>query len=122
MLVSAISFSQLGMSTNETYGKELEYDFTDYVTIDLAYGSDSTLYWKERKPGGDANEKRSTIHLNEHTTLTAWLEKNKTVVSLYSEFATGDTYGFQSFSDERIRNLIGTIQVKSREEKDYIKR
>lgn len=40
-------------------------------------------------------------------------ESDGTKVSLYSDFATGKPYGYQFFSDGRIRNLIGTIRLKS---------
>ena len=115
ILFSSMAFSQLNMTTEKIYGKELEYDFKDYVIIDLTFSSDSSLYWIERKSGTDANEKINTIHLNEHTTLTGWIEHDKTIVSLYSDFATGKTYGYQYFSDGRIRKLIGTIKLKSKE-------
>ncbi len=105
--------SQLSMTTNEIYGKELEYEFTDYVTIDLTYGSDTKLYWIERESKVDANEEISTIHFDEYTIMAGWNESDGTKVSLYSDFATGKTYGYQFFSDGRIRNLIGSIRLKS---------
>jgi hypothetical protein len=40
-------------------------------------------------------------------------ESDGTKVSLYSDFATGKPYGYQFFSDGRIRNLIGTIRLES---------
>jgi len=105
--------SQLSMTTNEIYGKELEYEFTNYVTIDLTYASDTKLYWIERKSKADANEEISTIHFDNHTIMAGWNENDGTKVSLYSDFATGKTYGYQFFSDGRIRNLIGIIRFKS---------
>ncbi|MGV6851120.1 MAG: MoaF-related domain-containing protein [bacterium] len=94
------------------YNKELEYNFTDYVIIDLTFGSDTTLYWRELKSGSDANEDIMTIHINDHTTLTGWVEHDKTVVSLFSDFAKWETYGFQYFNDGSVRELIGTIKAK----------
>ena len=114
LLFSTMAFAQLKLKTNEIYNKVLEYDFKDYVIIDLTFSSDSSLYWIERKSGSDANEKINTIHLNEHTTLTGWIEHDKTIVSLYSDFINGETYGYQYFSDGRIRKLIGTIKLKSK--------
>lgn len=32
-----------------------------------------------------------TIHMDDHTTLTGWVEHDKTIVSLYSDFAKGET-------------------------------
>ncbi len=111
-VISVNSFGQNKMTTKQAYNNELAYQFKDYVTINLIFSSDSTLYWKEQKSGTDANEKITTIHLNDHTTLTGWVEKDKTIVSLFSDFATGDTYGFQYFSSGKIRKLIGTIKPK----------
>ncbi|WP_156950107.1 hypothetical protein [Maribacter antarcticus] len=45
--------------------------------------------------------------------MEGWNESDGTKVSLYSDFATGKTYGYQFFSDGRIRDLIGTIRLKS---------
>ena len=101
------------MKTKDIYNRELEYDFKDYVVIDLTFGSDTALYWKERSSGADANEVISTIHINDHTTLIGWFEHDKTVVSLYSDYERGKTYGFQHFSDGRVRELIGTIKPKA---------
>ncbi len=80
-VISINSFGQNQMTTKQAYNKELAYHFKDYVTINLIFSSDSTLYWKEQKSGTDANEKITTIHLNDHTTLTGWVETDKTIVS-----------------------------------------
>jgi hypothetical protein len=101
------------LKTAQIYNLELQYDFADYVIIDLTFRSDTVLYWKERSSGADATEDIHTIHMDDHTTLTGWVEHDKTIVSLYSDFAKGETYGFQHFSDGRIRKLIGTIKPKA---------
>jgi hypothetical protein len=103
---------KISLLTKQIYKRELEYNFKDYVVIDLTFGSDTTLYWKERKSGSDANEEITTIHLNDHTTLTGWVEHDKTIVSLFSDFSKGETYGFQYFNNGKIRKLIGTIKPK----------
>lgn len=108
------TINQLNMSTNEIYDIELEYEFKNYVTIDLTFSSDTVLYWIERTSGTDAQENINTIHLNEHITLTGWIEHDKTIVSLYSDFATGETYGYQYFNNGKTRKLIGTIIEKSK--------
>ena len=51
---TVMTSSQLNMLTNEIYSKEFEYDFKDYVKIDLTFSSDTTLYWIERTSGTDA--------------------------------------------------------------------
>ena len=58
------------MTTAHVMNRELAYEFEEYVTIDLTFGSDTELYWKERASGANANETISTIHVNESTTLT----------------------------------------------------
>ncbi len=100
------------MTTAEAMNRRLAYEFEDYVTIDLTFSSDSELYWKERVSGADANETISTIHVDESTTLTGWVEHDGIIVSLWSDFAAGTTYGFQYFTDGSIRKLIGTIRVE----------
>ncbi len=107
--------NQLDMSTNEIYGVELEYDFKDFVIIDLTYGSDTELYWIERESKADANEEINTIHLNEHTIIIGWNDSYGNKVSLYSDFAARKTYGYEFYSDGKIRTLIGTIKIKSNE-------
>ncbi|KKO07871.1 hypothetical protein LCGC14_0052130 [marine sediment metagenome] len=44
MLFSSMAFSQLNMTTEKIYDKEFEYDFNDYVKIDLTFSSDTELY------------------------------------------------------------------------------
>jgi hypothetical protein len=61
MLISTVVFSQLNRTTDEIYEKELEYKFKEYVTIDLSYSSDMSLYCMERQSKADANEEISTI-------------------------------------------------------------
>jgi hypothetical protein len=61
MLISTVVFSQLNRTTDEIYEKKLEYKFKEYVTIDLSYSSDMSLYCMERQSKADANEEISTI-------------------------------------------------------------
>jgi hypothetical protein len=61
MLISTVVFSQLNRTTDEIYEKELEYKFKEYVTIDLSYSSDMSLYCMERQSKADANKEISTI-------------------------------------------------------------
>lgn len=105
--------TDMNMTTGDVTHRELTYDFEDYVVIDLVFGSDTELYWKERVSGADANETISTIHVNDSTTLTGWVEHDGTIVSLWSDFAAGRTYGLQYFTDGSVRKLIGTIIVKA---------
>src|SRR6056297_2656204 len=103
----------MNMTTAEAMNRELAYEFEDYVTIDLTFGSDAELYWKERASGADANETISTIHVDDSTTLTGWVEHDGIIVSLWSDFAAGRTYGFQCFTDGSVRQLVGTITPKA---------
>lgn len=103
----------MNMTAASVMNQELAYVFEDYVTIDLIFSSDTELYWKERASGADANETISTIHVDEGTTLTGWVEHDGTIVSLWSNFATGTTYGLQYFTDGRVRKLVGTIALKA---------
>lgn len=105
-------WSDVNMTAAEVMNRELAYEFEDYVTIDLTFGSDTELYWKERASGADANETISTIHVDESTTLTGWVEHDGIIVSLWSDFAAGRTYGFQYFTDGSVRKLIGTISLR----------
>ena len=103
----------MDMTTAHVMNRELAYEFEEYVTIDLTFGSDTEFYWKERASGADANETISTIHVNESTTLTGWVEHDGTIVSLWSDFAAGRTYGFQYFKDGAVRKLVGSIELKA---------
>ncbi len=101
------------MKTAQIYNLELQYDFADYVIIDLTFRSDTVLYWKERSSGADATEDIHTIHMDDHTTLTGWVEHDKTIVSLYSDWSPRVRPTASYFSDGRIRKLIGTIKPKA---------
>jgi hypothetical protein len=45
----------MNLTTADVMGRELAYEFDAYVTIDLTFGSDTELYWRERVSGADAN-------------------------------------------------------------------
>jgi len=113
LLTSVSASSQVSSSTKDIIGKELTYNFSGFI-IDLTFKSDTTLYWKVRRTGRDANEKTTTFHINDHTILTGWLESDKTYVSLYSDFLKGETYGYQFRADGRINPLEGTIELKEK--------
>jgi hypothetical protein len=112
ILTVSSAFGQLNLKTSEAYNKVLTYDFKDYVAIHLTFSSDTTLYWIADKSGTNAHEKIKTIHLNEYTTQTGWFETDGTIVSLYSDFKNGLTYGYQFFKNGNSRKLIGTIKLK----------
>lgn len=103
----------MNMTSAHILNRTLTYDFEGYVVIDLVFGSDTELYWKERVSGASANESISTIHVDQSTTLTGWVEHDGIIVSLWSDFAVGRTYGLQYFTDGSVRRLIGTITVKA---------
>jgi hypothetical protein len=103
----------MNLTTADVMGRALAYEFDAYLTIDLTFGSDTELYWRERVSGADANETITTIHVDESTTLTGWVETHGTIVSLWSDFASGRTYGFQHFANGFVRKLIGTITLKT---------
>ncbi len=113
VLISSMAYAQLNMTTENVYGKEFEYDFKDYLKIDLTFISATELYWVEGITGTDAKEKINTIHINDHTTLIGWAEKDKTVFSLYSDFSTGEVHGYQYKRNGRVKKLTGTISLKT---------
>ncbi len=115
LLFATMAFSQLNMTTENMYGQELEYNYTDYLNIDITFSSDTALSWIERTTETAGNEKITTTHINEHTTLTGWIDKDKTVISLYSDFSTGKTYGYQYRRNGKIIKLNGSIKLKNPE-------
>jgi hypothetical protein len=111
MLTSLKVFCQNTTTTKDIIGKELAYNFGGFI-IDITFTSDTTLYWKERKSGQEANEKTKTQQINDHTILTGWYESDKTFVSLYSDFLKGETYGYQFRVNGKTIPLKGTIVLK----------
>ena len=111
LFTSLPTFCQTVSTTKEVMGKELAYNFGGFI-IDIIFSSDTTLHWKERKSGKDANEKTKTQQVNDHTILTGWYESDKTFVSLYSDFLKGETYGYQFRVNGKTIPLKGTIVLK----------
>jgi len=101
------------VESTQIYNVEFQYNFTDYMVVDAIFRSETVLYWKKRGSPAGATEDIHTIHLNEHTMLTGWVEGDGTICSLYSDFAEGEMFGFNYFQDGRIQKLTGTIRRKT---------
>ncbi len=104
------AFSQQ-LSGKDIIGKKLDYRFTG-GTISMVIHSDSTLYWRDDSKPREANEKTKTIHINEHTIMTAWYESDKTFVTLLSDFARMKVSGMVCRADGKFYAIEGVIQVK----------
>lgn len=46
----------------------------------------------------EANETISTIHVDDGTTFTGWVEHDGAIVSRWSDFAAGKAFGLQYFT------------------------
>lgn len=111
LLVAGCNTAIFGQTTTTAsiMNRTLTYDFGKYV-VDVTISSDTTVHWKDSKT--DAYEKSKTIHINDHTALIGWYESTKTFVSLYSDFATGETYAQICQLDGKIVPFTGTLAVK----------
>jgi len=103
------AFSQQ-LSGKDIIGKKLGYQFTG-GTISIIIHSDSTLYWRDDSKPREANEKTKTIHINEHTIMTAWYESDKTFVTLLSDFSKLKVSGMVCRADGKFYAIEGVIKL-----------
>jgi hypothetical protein len=102
---------KLGLKTNDIIGKELIYEYGSF-NVNLIITSDSTLYMKNNKTGQDANEKMSTIHIDENTMLASFIDTNNNLVTMLSDFENGKASAFLYNNDGSVTSVSGSIKMK----------
>lgn len=102
---------KLGLKTNDIIGKEMIYEY-GHFDVHLIITSDSTLYLKNNKTGQDANEKMSTIHIDENTMLTSFVDTEDNLVTMLSDFENGKASAFLYKDDGSVTTLSGSIKMK----------
>ena len=85
------------------------YSLSGYE-VDMTFLSDSTLHWQDKNR--EETNKSKTLLINDHAVLTGWQEADKTFVSLYSDFATGEARCHVFRPDGRIIPMKGTLVPK----------
>ncbi len=89
LLMAAPAMAQISGSGTATQHKVWHYSLSGYE-VDIRFESDTSITWRDTKRG--ETDKAKTWHINDHTKLVGWYESDKTFVSLYSDFATGEAY------------------------------
>lgn len=102
---------KLGLTTNDIFGKEMIYRYGNF-DIHLVITSDSTLYLKNNKTGQDANEKMSTIHIDENTMLASFVDTENNLVTMLSDFENGKASAFLYKDDGSVTTVSGSIKLK----------
>jgi len=103
-------YSQSGYVAADLMNKDLIYRFGEHV-VAMKFSSDTTLYWKVLSSAKEAHEICKTVHLNDHITITAWYEADKTFVSLYSDVSKMETMAMVCRDDGQFYPISGTIEV-----------
>lgn len=103
--------NKLGLKTKDIIGKEMIYKYENF-DLHLVITSDSTLYLKNNKTGNDANEKMSSIHINENTMLASFLDTENNLVTMLSDFDNGKASAFLYRDDGSITSVSGSIKLK----------
>jgi hypothetical protein len=106
-----LSSNKLGLKTNDIIGKEMIYEYGNF-DVHLVITSDSTLYLKNNKTGQDANEKMSTIHINENTMLATFVDTENNLVTMLSDFDNGTASAFLYNDDGSVTSISGSIKIK----------
>ena len=106
-----ITSPKLGLTTNDIFGKEMIYRYGNF-DIHLVITSDSTLYLKNNKTGQDANEKMSTIHIDENTMLASFVDTENNLVTMLSDFENGKASAFLYKDDGSVTTVSGSIKLK----------
>jgi hypothetical protein len=102
---------RLGLKSQEIIGKRMTYEYGIY-NVDLVITSDSTLYLKDNKTGKDANQKTTTIHIDENTMLVSWLEDDNTFITMLSDFHNGKASAFLYKENGNVTPIRGSIKMK----------
>lgn len=110
LLIGASAMAQTNPTTVAIHTKTWHYDFSSYV-VDVTFHSDTSLTWRDIKR--TETDKAKTWYINEHTTLVGWREDSNTDVSLYSDFATGQTYCHVFQANGVVRPLQGRFVLKN---------
>ncbi len=112
LLIPVTTFSQSKPVYKDIIGKGLVYSFAG-ADIFITISSDSTLFWRDDSKPKEAHEKTRTIHIDEHTVMTAWYEADKTFVTLLSDFDKMKVSGMVCWADGRFYPIEGTIKLKN---------
>lgn len=102
---------KLGLKTDDIIGKEMIYQYGNF-DVHVVITSDSTLYLKNNKTGQDANEKMSTIHIDENTMLASFVDTENNLVTMLSDFDNGKASAFLYKDDGSVTTLSGSIKIK----------
>lgn len=103
--------SKLGLKINDVIGKEMIYKY-GHFDVHLVITSDSTLYIKNTKTGQTANEKMSTIHIDENIMLASFVDTENNLVTMLSDFDNGKASAFLYKDDGSVIPLSGSIKMK----------
>jgi len=101
--------AQNAPATPAIHGTVWHYSLSGYE-VDMTFQSDSVLHWQD-KNRGETNQSK-TLRISDHARLTGWYESDKTFVSLYSDFATGQAYCHVFRPDGKIIPMKGTVVPK----------
>ncbi|GAB2600343.1 MoaF-related domain-containing protein [Spirosoma areae] len=89
LLIAVSALAQTPTTTTDFQNKVWHYSLSGYE-VDITFSSDTTIHWQDKTRG--ETDKSKTIRINDHTLLVGWYESDKTFVSLYSDFTTGEAY------------------------------
>lgn len=106
-----LTSNKLGLKTDDIIGKEMIYEYGNFE-VNLVITSDSTLYLKNNKTGQDANEKMSTIHIDENTMLASFVDTENNLVTMLSDFENGKASVFLYKDDGSVTSVSGSIKMK----------
>jgi len=106
-----LTSNKLGLTTNDILGKVMIYKYGNF-DVHLVMTSDSTLYLKNNKTGQDANEKMSTIHIDENTMLASFVDTDNNLVTMHSDFDNGKASAFLYKDDGSVTSVCGFIKLK----------
>lgn len=111
LIISVAACTQSKLTSKDILNKELLYKF-EGGNILMIIKSDSTLFWRNDTKPEEANEQSKTIHIDEHTIMTAWYESDSTFVTLLSDFNKLKVSETVCRADGKFYAIKGDIEVK----------
>jgi hypothetical protein len=109
LFIAVSAIAQTPTATTDFQNKVWHYSLSGYE-VDITYSSDTTVHWQDKTRG--EIDKSKTLRINDHTVIIGWYESDKTFVSLYSDFITGEAFGHVLLPTGTVQAIRGRLVVK----------
>jgi hypothetical protein len=104
------SDNETALTYRRMMNKPITMDFGETGLYEVIFKSDSTLFWKSMRSGSYGEEKSRTIILDDQRVLTHWLEDDRDVVTILTDFEKMKVHGFETLKTDEIITFNGELR------------